>query len=122
MGCTKPSVTKQLNILKDNNMISYEAYGSIFLTNKGIVTAKKVLASYDIVYLLMKDIFKIDSAKAATEADKIRGVLESDTLNVIAKYVYNELGLDLSKCNYSSQLLKCIKCDKIKSISKGSEK
>ena len=121
LGCTKPSVTKQLNILKDNNMVSYKAYGDLFLTNKGIVTAKKILASYDIVYLLMKEIFKIDSKKASSEADKIRGVLDNETLDVIAKYVYKELGLDLNKCNYSMSSMKCIKCDKIKNVLKGSD-
>ena len=121
LGCTKPSVTKQLNILKENNMISYVAYGDISLTNKGIVTAKKILSSYDIVYLLMKEIFKLESDKASIEADKVRAVLDDETLDVIARYVYKELGLDLSKCNYSITSLKCSKCDKIKMISKGSE-
>lgn len=32
MNCTKPSVNKALNNLKDNGYINYEAYGNIELT------------------------------------------------------------------------------------------
>ena len=33
MGCTKPSVNKALNNLKENGYIHYEAYGKIEMTN-----------------------------------------------------------------------------------------
>ena len=32
MNCSKPSVNKALNNLKDNNLINYETYGKIELT------------------------------------------------------------------------------------------
>ena len=34
MNCSKPSVTKQLNILSENKLIIYETYGKIELTDK----------------------------------------------------------------------------------------
>jgi len=35
MNCTKPSVNKAINNLKDNGMVNYESYGTIELTKEG---------------------------------------------------------------------------------------
>ena len=35
MKCSKPSVTKQLNILSNSDFIKHETYGNITLTSKG---------------------------------------------------------------------------------------
>ena len=43
MNCTKPSVNKALNNLKANNLVNYETYGTIELTNDGENLAKKIL-------------------------------------------------------------------------------
>ena len=53
MNCTKPSVNKAIKNLKANEMLEYEAYGEIRLTNKGEALAKKVLEAYDIVYVFL---------------------------------------------------------------------
>lgn len=54
MNCTKPSVNKALRNLKANNLVSYEAYGTIELTKNGEDVAKKVIEAYDIVYLFLR--------------------------------------------------------------------
>ena len=54
MNCTKPSVNKALRNLKANNLVSYEAYGTIELTKNGEDVAKKVIEAYDIVYHLYR--------------------------------------------------------------------
>ena len=61
MNCSKPSVTKQLNILSENKLIIYETYGKIELTDKGIELAKEILANYDIIYILLNDVIGINS-------------------------------------------------------------
>ena len=43
MNCTKPSVNKAVNNLKEEGLLNYESYGSIELTEKGIDLAKKIL-------------------------------------------------------------------------------
>ena len=35
MNCTKASVNKAINNLKDNNLVNYESYGKIELTKEG---------------------------------------------------------------------------------------
>ena len=54
MDCTKPSVNKALNILKENKLVNYETYGTIELTDEGENLAKKILEAYDIVYFVFK--------------------------------------------------------------------
>ena len=53
MQCTKPSVNKALNNLKEEELINYETYGAIELTEKGEDLAKKILEAYDIIYVFL---------------------------------------------------------------------
>ena len=46
MNCTKASVNKAIHNLKDNNLINYETYGTIELTDEGKNLAKKILEAY----------------------------------------------------------------------------
>ena len=60
MNYTKPSVNKAINNLKAEGFLNYEAYGSIELTQNGIELAKKILETYDIVYIFLKDVLNLD--------------------------------------------------------------
>ena len=64
MECSKPSVNKAIQNLKKNNLINYEAYGTIELTEEGEELAKKILETYDIVYLFLKDVLNVEEEKA----------------------------------------------------------
>jgi len=110
MNCSKPSVTKQLNILKNSNLIEYESYGNIKLTSKGETLARKVLADYDIVYILLHDIVGIDEESSKIEASKIKGVIDEKTLSKIANYIYEELELNKLNCNFNIRNEECRKC------------
>ena len=61
MNCSKPSVNKAINNLKDNNLINYESYGTIELTDSGENLAKKILEAYDIVYVFFKDVLELEN-------------------------------------------------------------
>ena len=58
MNCTKPSVNKALNNLKEEKLVKYETYGIIELTEQGENLAQKILEAYDIVYLFLKDVLE----------------------------------------------------------------
>ena len=112
MDCTKPSVNKALNILKENKLVNYETYGTIELTDEGENLAKKILEAYDIVYLFLKDVLNLEEEKAKLEAEKIKTNLSDDTINKLARYVHNELGLSSLNCNYDINKKKCRECAK----------
>ena len=112
MNCTKPSVTKAINNLKEEKLVNYETYGTIELTNQGEELAKKVLEAYDIVYVFLKEVLSLEEEQATTEAEKIKSVIADETINKLAKYVHKELGLSNLNCNYDINQEKCRNCIK----------
>ena len=95
---TKPTVNYAINSLKDEGLINYEVYGDISLTKCGRMMATKILEAYDIVYLFLKEILKLDEKEAEKEAEKMKQSLSDDTLNKLAIYVHKTLGLYSLEC------------------------
>lgn len=118
MQCTKPSVNKALKVLKANNLVNYESYGRIEITEEGNKIAKKTLEAYDIVYLFLTEVLELKKELAETEAKKIKATSSDETLIKLAKYVHRVLGLSNLDCNYDINSEKCIDCIKISSRDK----
>ena len=112
MCCSKASVTKALNNLKDKDLVEYEAYGEIKLTEEAEGIAQKNLEAYDIVYLFLNEILEIDSNSSKEEAEKIKSVISDETLNRLARYTHKQLGLSSLECNYDLNESKCRECIK----------
>lgn len=112
MECTKPSVNKAINNLKEEKLVNYETYGTIELTEEGENLAKKVLETYDIVYVFLKEVLNLEENQANAEAEKIKSVIADETINKLAKYVHQELGLSNLNCNYDVNKEKCRSCIK----------
>lgn len=110
MNCSKPSVNKAIYNLKDNGLLNYESYGTIELTNEGENLAKKILETYDIVYLFLKDVLNIEAEDAEKEAEKIKLAITDSTTNKLAKYVHQVLDLNNLDCDYDINKEKCRCC------------
>ena len=110
MSCTKASVNKSLKLLKEEKLISYEPYGEIEMTEEGIKLAKKILEANDIVYLFLTEILGEKKEIAEEEAKKIKMSMSDSTLNKLAKYLHNELGLYSLDCGYDINNERCIDC------------
>ena len=110
MNCTKASVNKAINNLKDNNLVNYESYGKIELTEEGENLAKKILEAYDIVYIFLREVLNMDEADAKSEAESIKAVVQDNTINKLARYVHKELGLFSLDCDYDINKEKCREC------------
>ena len=110
MNCTKPSVNKALNNLKDNNLINYETYGKIELTPEGENIAKKILEAYDIVFVFLKDVLELKDEEAKNDAEKIKNAVSDNTLNNLAKYVHKVLNFNNLDCGYDINKEKCRAC------------
>lgn len=112
MNCTKPSVNKALNNLKEEKLVNYETYGTIELTAEGENIAKKILEAYDIIYVFLKEVLNLEEETAKSEAEKIKSVAQDDTINKLARYVHEVLGLSNLNCNYDINQEKCRNCIK----------
>ena len=110
MNCSKPSVNKAIYNLKDNGLLNYESYGTIELTNEGENLAKKILETYDIVYLFLKDVLNLEAEEAEKEAEKIKLAITDSTTNKLAKYVHQVLDLNNLDCDYDINKEKCRCC------------
>ena len=96
--------------MKERKLINYEPYGKIELTEEGIKLAKKILEANDIVYLFLKEILGIEKEIAEAEAKSIKMAMKDTTLNKLAKYVHQELGLYSLDCGYDINNEHCIDC------------
>ena len=112
MNCTKPSVNKAINNLKEEKLVNYETYGTIELTEEGENLAKKILEAYDIIYVFFKEVLNLEEDAAKSEAEKIKSVATDETINKLAKYVHEVLGLSNLNCNYDINQEKCRNCIK----------
>lgn len=110
MNCSKPSVNKAVNNLKNNGLLNYESYGKIELTKKGEDLAKKILETYDIAYLFLKEVLEIDEEEAKQEAEKLKLAITDKTINKLAKYVHKVLELDSLDCDYDVNNERCRSC------------
>lgn len=110
MNCSKPSVNKALNNLKEEKLINYETYGKIELTEDGENLAKKILAAYDIGYVFFKDVLGLDEEESCNEAEKLKSALEDETINSLAKYVHKVLDFNSLECDYDINKEKCRSC------------
>lgn len=109
INCSKPSVTKQMNILKEKGLIEYTPYSSIQLTSKGVSLAKKTIGEGDLYYLFFKDILKLPKEKSLEESKNLKGILSDESINALAKYVNKTLGF-ANDCNFNIMNDKCLKC------------
>lgn len=110
MNCSKPSVNKSINILKDNGYLNYEAYGTIEMTEKGVDLSKKILEKYDILYIFLKDVLGLDKDEAEEEAEKIKLSMNDKTINSLAKYIHKVLDLNDLDCDYDVNSERCRTC------------
>ena len=110
MNCSKPGVNKAINNLKANGLINYETYGTIELTEIGEEHAKKILETYDIVYLFFKEVLNLDEELAKEEAEKVKLAISDETTNKLAKYTHKVLDLYDLDCDYDVNQERCRSC------------
>ena len=118
MNCSKASVNKSLKLLREEKLINYEAYGQIEITEEGTKLAKKILEADDIVYLFLKQILKEEEKIAREESKQIKKAMKDSTLNKLAKYVHQQLGLHSLDCGYDINNEHCIDCARRKTETK----
>ena len=110
MNCTKPSVNKALNNLKENKLVNYETYGTIELTKEGEDLAKKIIEAYDIVFFFFFYVLEINEEKTKKKKKKMKSALNDNTLNKLARYVHSVLDLGDLNCSYDLNNERCRSC------------
>ena len=86
MGFSKPSVSRGLSILKEENCISVDDKGSITLTRKGSQIAKKIYERH-VVLSDMLIALGVDQETALEDACRIEHVISDKSFAAIKKYI-----------------------------------
>lgn len=114
LNCSKPSVNRALNCLKDAGLIIYEAYGDIDITEEGSNIAKSAIKRYDILKIFLVDILGVNENVAEDEATKMKHAISEDTISKLESYIIKTVGLDELNCNFDLARNTCQNCIRIK--------
>ena len=86
MGFSKPSVSRALSILKEEKYISVDDKGSITLTRKGSLVAKKIYERH-VVLSDMLITLGVDRKTALEDACRVEHVISDKSFAAIKKYI-----------------------------------
>ncbi len=87
LGYSKPSVSRAINLLKKENLISQERYGSITLTEEGIKIAKDIKNKHVYITEFLKLSLNLSTQIAEKDACRIEHVISSEAMSAIEYYV-----------------------------------
>ena len=85
-GYSKPSVSRAVNLLKDNGYISIGSNGHITLLQSGLEVAQEIYERHTVLTKLLCMI-GVDSETAAADACKMEHVISTETFNRIKEYI-----------------------------------
>ena len=85
-GYSKPSVSRAVNLLKDNGYISIGSDGHITLLQSGLEVAQEIYERHTVLTKLLCMI-GVDSETAAADACKMEHVISTETFNRIKEYI-----------------------------------
>lgn len=81
-GYSKPSISRALGLLKNNNLIVVNESGHIELTSKGVEQAEKIYERHKVLFEFLVSI-GVPEIIADKDACKIEHVVSDETINAI---------------------------------------
>lgn len=88
LGVKGPSAHMMVKMLAERNLVVYEKYGYINLTEEGKQIAKQLKSKNDLLKKFFIKYLGIDEQTAATDARKIKNVLSNKTFAELKKFIY----------------------------------
>ena len=86
MGYSKPSVSRAVGLLKQDNFITVEKEGHILLTEKGLVLAEKILKRHNILTDMLVRI-GVSPETASKDACRVEHVISDETFQAIKDHL-----------------------------------
>ena len=86
MGFSKPSVSRGLSILKEENCIAVDDKGSITLTRKGSQIARKIYERHVVLSDMLRAL-GVDKKTALEDACRVEHVISDKSFAAIKKYI-----------------------------------
>ena len=86
MGYSKPSVSRAVGLLKQDEFITVEKEGYIHLTEKGLAVAQKILDRHTILTQMLVAL-GVSKETAANDACRIEHVVSDETFEAVRRHV-----------------------------------
>ena len=90
LDITKPSVSKAMNHLQKEGLISKEAYGHIVLTEKGKAIAKEIYCKHCLITGFLEKSLGLSSNEASINACRMEHIISDEMLKAISAYMGDE--------------------------------
>lgn len=87
LNFSKPSVSRAVGILRDDDFIVIDANGYIELTEKGKEKAKDIYEKHKVLTTFLIEIIKVSPKIAEEDACRIEHVISDDTFQGIKRYL-----------------------------------
>ena len=107
------SVNKAIKNLSEINLINYQTYGNITLTEKGTNLAKSILKRFDITKMFLTQILEVPEQQAQEDAKAIKTALSVQTEEKLEKYIIKILKLEDLECGCNIDNERCRSCARI---------
>ncbi len=85
-GYSKPSVSRAVNLLKDNGYISIDTDGHITLTESGLEVSNRIYERHTVLTRLLC-IMGVDSETASADACKMEHVISDETFEKMKAFI-----------------------------------
>ena len=86
MGFSKPSVSRAVHILENNDYITIDTNGYIHLTDKGYNHAKNIYERHTVLTKMLTSL-GVEEKTAEEDACKIEHVISEETFSAIKKHI-----------------------------------
>ena len=87
LNFSKPSVSRAVGILKDDDFITVDDNGYIELTDKGKKKAKDIYEKHNVLTTFFTDVIKISPEIAEEDACRIEHVISDDTFDGLKRFL-----------------------------------
>ena len=86
LGVSRASVTDALQRLAEKKYISYERYGKIEITEKGVDKAKVIIDRHKVLTNFFQNVLELDYEEASENACRIEHVITQNAFDKLKKY------------------------------------
>lgn len=83
LGCSKPSVTRAMGVLKKAGLVDQELYGTIQLTEAGRKRANEIYDRHVLIKEFLMTVLSLDARTAETDACRIEHIVSQTTIDRI---------------------------------------
>ncbi len=90
LGVTKASVSRMMNVLRNEGYVAKEKYGSVTLTESGRNAAANIKRRYELLKRFFHNVLGVETDIAAEDACRIEHLISSETADQIDRKL-NEL-------------------------------